>query len=193
MENKLKKIPHMESVLDLILNDLIIMEKILWEDVMTHSVETLSSEKDKYLSRRYFTISTAIYIEAIIVGAESASTLTRVIKRESINKKETKTMFKNIVTQIPGNRTSDNVDRRSFSDRVKNGLRSIAKVTGHTFDLSTQNFEWETFNKAIKIRDRIVHPKTPSDLLITDSELYQVITAGTWFKNNLFFVCTGKV
>ncbi len=43
------------------------------------------------------------------------------------------------------------------------------------------NAGWDAMTKAIKIRDRITHPKKPSDLVISDSDMKIFKRAVEWF------------
>ncbi|MNP17925.1 hypothetical protein D3C76_1103770 [compost metagenome] len=51
-----------------------------------------------------------------------------------------------------------------------------------TFKLDLSDGGWEFFNKALKIRHRIVHPKDPSDFLINDTDLETVHKGYSWFN-----------
>ena len=75
---------------------------------------------------------------------------------------------------------------------MKTGLEKSIKVTINAFDTfilkgKSHNIfssdEWEKFKNAIKIRDRITHPKSPKDLKVSVKELELVRDCYYWFFN----------
>jgi hypothetical protein len=48
--------------------------------------------------------------------------------------------------------------------------------------------EWEILCKAIAIRDRITHPKTKSDLVISENEIRDTLRAYDWVYSQVFLV-----
>src|SRR5205823_13742671 len=46
-------------------------------------------------------------------------------------------------------------------------FRTFAKVNGTTYEATVSDHGWECFNKTIRVRDRLMHPKTCEALIIT--------------------------
>jgi hypothetical protein len=61
----------------------------------------------------------------------------------------------------------------------------VGKVCGMSDEAITKDIfgvdGWETFRKAMKVRDRLAHPKDPGALLVTDEELNQCKESVNWF------------
>ncbi len=72
---------------------------------------------------------------------------------------------------------------------AKNSLilvfKAISKQHEADFTLNKGDNGWSCYCDSIKIRDRLMHPKSPHDLEISDSELQLVDTAYSWFSGQL--------
>jgi len=66
---------------------------------------------------------------------------------------------------------------------VENSFNEVARTLGLPIALAKQNAGWDAMTKAINIRDRISHPKTPDDLTITDSDMKVFDRATKWFSD----------
>jgi hypothetical protein len=55
-------------------------------------------------------------------------------------------------------------------------LRTLAEEVGSPTDFISGN-GWDAFNKSVKIRNRITHPKTSADIFVTDEE-YETLHEG---------------
>jgi hypothetical protein len=71
--------------------------------------------------------------------------------------------------------------------QLKSKLKVVYKTASKAFgqDLAVQfnnNTGWDQFGSAIKIRDRITHPKTRADCQIENEDLHTVKAAEQWFK-----------
>lgn len=68
------------------------------------------------------------------------------------------------------------------------GLRTLAEVA----EVNKNYFElagWEAFQKAIKIRNRITHPKSDIDVTITEDDFELVKNALDWAFDSLVDIC----
>jgi len=54
-------------------------------------------------------------------------------------------------------------------------------VSNTTFKIEKNSKEWSSFNEALKIRDRLTHPKSTNDLIISDVELEAVEKTFMWY------------
>jgi len=77
------------------------------------------------------------------------------------------------------------------SEKVKfvqtsSNLRFMAKcfqyIFGKQLELNVGSSKWDSFIKAIKVRNRITHPKTSTDLQISDDDLHLVTDVNEWFN-----------
>lgn len=78
-----------------------------------------------------------------------------------------------------------------FRDNLKATFAIFAKVHGVTYTIqSTQGFD--ALCQAYEVRNRLMHPKTPTDPIVTDEEIKVSQQGVTWFSNefnSLFSVC----
>jgi hypothetical protein len=56
------------------------------------------------------------------------------------------------------------------------------RFTHGSIDLQTNSKTWDRFNKTIKIRNRITHPKNAGEIDITDEEIKHAIEVCNWFN-----------
>lgn len=61
---------------------------------------------------------------------------------------------------------------------------SFSRVCGQKFAMPKPE-GWESLKKAIKIRDRITHPKVAADYEISDQEFAEINKAWIWFSTTL--------
>jgi hypothetical protein len=52
------------------------------------------------------------------------------------------------------------------------------------YDLDLGGKGWEAFQIAIKLRDRLMHPKRPEDLIVTDQVLESTAIGFNWFLDS---------
>lgn len=53
------------------------------------------------------------------------------------------------------------------------------------FTLNVGDARWDSFQKALEIRNRITHPKIPDDLHLSEEDLAHIKSAFNWFAENL--------
>jgi hypothetical protein len=68
----------------------------------------------------------------------------------------------------------------SLRTNLQFAFEMFRKASRSAFSLQTNGHQWECFLKAIKIRDRLTHPKTVQDLIVTDAEMSVITKAFTW-------------
>jgi hypothetical protein len=56
-----------------------------------------------------------------------------------------------------------------------------AKCFGSAYKLDTSGQGWKAFREAIRVRNRLMHPKQPADLVLSESEFQAVREAQLWF------------
>jgi hypothetical protein len=71
----------------------------------------------------------------------------------------------------------------SLPRNVKFAFATFARVYGLDFTLETDRHDgWGAFERTIGVRNRLVHPKSPSALVVADEELSQAQDAYRWFS-----------
>jgi hypothetical protein len=64
---------------------------------------------------------------------------------------------------------------------IRFAFKLLAKAGSASTLLDVSGLEWQSLQRAIKVRDRITHPKNISDLTISDAELSDVMIGFNWF------------
>jgi hypothetical protein len=68
----------------------------------------------------------------------------------------------------------------SLEANLRFGFKLLAKAGSVPPELDVSGTEWQSFKRAIKIRDRITHPKGLSDLNIADEDFNDVTAGFGW-------------
>ncbi len=68
---------------------------------------------------------------------------------------------------------------------IKFTFEAFSKYFGAGFRLKLDDMGWESFLKAIKIRNRLMHPKSALDLNVSDEEFDIIRRANSWFESNI--------
>ena len=75
-------------------------------------------------------------------------------------------------------------DRERTIDRVKKVLKMAAKdMARWEADFGTEG--WEALRANLKVRDRLMHPKSASDVQISDGEVDEARDAATWLLETI--------
>lgn len=81
------------------------------------------------------------------------------------------------------------VKTRPYYSKIKANLRFAFKVLAcilkSDFELDVKSSDFEKFQKAVDIRNRLTHPKGVKDLRITQDEFNLVTSAYDWFVSNM--------
>jgi len=86
---------------------------------------------------------------------------------------------------------TDDGDVRVRHDRFISPDRSLrllfrlsAKCFALTYALPVDGPGWKAFRSALRIRNRITHPRSAKDYVVTDDEITDLQTAHTWFMES---------
>jgi hypothetical protein len=78
----------------------------------------------------------------------------------------------------------------SLEANLRFGFKLLAKAGTLPSELDVSGSEWQSFRRAIKIRDRITHPKSVSDLNISDEDYDDVSVGFGWVLISLIKLFT---
>jgi hypothetical protein len=80
---------------------------------------------------------------------------------------------------------SGDVEQRAakipLETNIRFAFKLLAKAGNAPTVLDVSGPEWQSLQRAIRVRDRITHPRSISDLTISDAELSDVVTGFRWF------------
>lgn len=77
------------------------------------------------------------------------------------------------------------IKRRGFADNLDFSFEAYGCIAGLFISIKENNMEWESFKKCIAIRNRVVHPKSVSDLEVSNSDLKKMLKMFLWLNNKL--------
>lgn len=75
--------------------------------------------------------------------------------------------------------------RLSTLPNIRFAFASFSKALGLTHQIDAGGSDWQALQQALHVRDRLTHPKEPSDLIVSNEELAQVRKAYEWFLENM--------
>lgn len=169
-----------------------VMYQLLWSDVEETGRSACQSRLAIDVSRRSFVRACYAFMEGVATRTEIIATFIRVIRKDGVPSKHLHRMSNGFLKQDKRQANDVEHDKRNFTSRVKDSLKTLSAATGKPFDLSEQNKEWDDFQKAVKIRDRITHPKIAEDLAISNDEMLLVMNSSKWFHDQFTNTVLGK-
>jgi hypothetical protein len=72
--------------------------------------------------------------------------------------------------------------RLTLPSDMRFAFRMYAKSVGIAYDLPVNEPGWTALIRARKVRDRLMHPRSPNDLETTDEEIGDATDAAEWFQ-----------
>ena len=69
-----------------------------------------------------------------------------------------------------------------ISKNLRFTVSIMNRFTRGSIDLQTDSKTWDHFNKTIKVRNRITHPKNAGEIDITDEEIQHATEVCNWFN-----------
>jgi hypothetical protein len=75
--------------------------------------------------------------------------------------------------------------RISFKRRIRLAFRSYPRIHGASFNPDLGGQGWSALLDAVRIRDRLTHPKGEADLSLSDGDLTLVATASEWYQDTI--------
>lgn len=71
---------------------------------------------------------------------------------------------------------------------IRFAFKAIARANSVHFNLRVDEAGWDALKKAVKVRDRLMHPKFIEDLAVSINDIDQVRQGSAWFVQN-FLEC----
>ena len=145
--------------------------------------ELLEADRGSQVLRRAF-------VRAVFASIEGFVYLLKQRALESHNRqirfsRSELSLLKEEAFSLSGGKVQVTKAKLRLSDNVKFAFRLMAQSGFSSYPLDTESVGWNQFIEAVKVRDRLMHPKVPSDFTVTDLELAQTEAASLWFLNNV--------
>jgi hypothetical protein len=64
-------------------------------------------------------------------------------------------------------------------------MKMVMRAAGKKFSLNKNDAGWQALKETVKMRNRLIHPKKASDLVISDDEKLLAADAATWFMGTI--------
>ena len=75
--------------------------------------------------------------------------------------------------------------RISLKRRIRLALRCYPRIHGASFTPDLGGQGWAALQAAIRIRDRLTHPKAETDLTVSDHDMTLLTTASDWYQQGI--------
>ena len=72
-----------------------------------------------------------------------------------------------------------------LAGNIKFAFRTYAQAHLAKYKVKDDGSGWDAFKKTIKIRDRLMHPKRASDLVVSNDEMSDLLETYIWFENSV--------
>jgi hypothetical protein len=76
---------------------------------------------------------------------------------------------------------------------VRFAFAILAKAALADFSLDVSNESWQILQRALKVRDRLMHPKGPDDLSVSDDEIRDALRAFIWFEHQITLILAATI
>ncbi len=77
----------------------------------------------------------------------------------------------------------------SFARNIRFSFAALGRSIGDSFSPSYGDSGWEALQKAAKVRNRLMHPKSASDLDVSNDDIEIVGRGLRWFQRNFVRLC----
>jgi len=158
------------------------MKKILTDD-LTEIAKIQAGEENNDTAVRTYLRGLFAWVEATIFG----------LKGIALKMSEHKTLFSPAELAMLQEQTYDLDEKGNIKLQPKlipltKNLRFAFSTCSRAFSiantLNVGDARWDSFQKAIEMRNRITHPRTPEDLHLSDEDFEQIKFALFWFSEN---------
>ena len=154
---------------------------VLMSDVAI-AFEKLNSE-DNQFSRRTLLRSIFAFVEGVIYTLKQEILLQAKHNREFDLKPEEMLACREEIFQVE--KTGEIKSLTKYVDLLSNirlTFKFYAKAFSIDYKLDISGGAWQSFQRSLKVRHRITHPKHKSDMNITDQELVEAYTSYQWIR-----------
>lgn len=168
-----------EKQLDEVSNYAEQMHRILFLDIRDTARIVVADRSP--MNKRHFVRAVMAYIEGMTYRMKQIALCFSRLPREEITDAE-KALLREVRFDLTqSGETKEKPYFLSTEENVRFAFKVTAKVFRVPFQLDTQSDGWKALQKIIKVRHRLMHPKTPQNLDISEEELSLAIQAAWWF------------
>lgn len=150
-------------------------------DDLDELLTSLHQDKSSQFARRMYVRALATFVEAWINAIKRLCFETATVAIEPLTQAEL-ALLRDVGFDL--NDKGEAVENVKFLKLDRNfrfAFATYAKLMGSEVRLRTDQNGWELFREFIRLRNRLTHPRDPSELTVSDTELDRVEKAGDWF------------
>ena len=151
----------------------------LLEDFQTAN-DLLKGQFQSQYNRRTFVRTSFAMIEGLL------NVLTQTVLETSKNRffELSKDELEKITEQTKNTKGELRPKFISLAEKVQFSFKVFSqKMGGFSFEVDTTTTEWRNFEFAITVRNQLMHPRTPEDLILDEKQLSLVLGSSIWFIN----------
>jgi hypothetical protein len=171
--------------------EFLVIQSSLGED-RNVCVKSLIADSESQFWRRSLIRADFAYLEAICFQLKRLCLTETIIKNAEISidfSTAELSLLKEETYNIDDNgRAQSSKSKIRTADNLLFAIKMVAKLTSTDVDIDKSSKEWSDFKAAIKIRDRITHPKTALDIEISDNEIRNLQTSIHWVMGKVLSV-----
>lgn len=134
------------------------------------------------LARRSFVRSVFALIEGIVFCLKQVTLETATTKAATLSPQEIALLREESAELQENGELASRPAFLRLKPNLRFSFRKFAEIYKAQYRLDVSQAGWEKLGPGIRIRDRLMHPKTPQDISVSDDELAIVKTAYEWFN-----------
>jgi len=161
------------------------MEKILHEDIFHSLGGAKEDEEINEIAARALLRATFAYIEAMVYCLKSMALRLSAFDIGKFTPAEKAILAENAYELDDKGRVKTQVKYIPLLKNIRFAFDAGGRALALQHKLDVGNTRWESFQKALAIRNRITHPKTVADLHISEKDSKYLEDGLEWFVDNL--------
>lgn len=157
--------------------------KTILRDDLTEIAKIQEGEENNDTAVRTYLRGFFAWVEATIFG----------LKRIALKMSDHKQLFSEAELAMLQEQTYDLDEKGNtklqpklipLTKNLRFAFATCSRAFGIANTLNVGDARWDSFQKAIEMRNRITHPRTPEDLHLSDEDFEQIKLALFWFSDN---------
>jgi hypothetical protein len=153
--------------------------KLLYEDV--ELAERMWSEQDSQFWRRTFIRSVFALIEGFTYRLKQVALEASKKFSIELSKSEIALLLEESYEVNDKGHAETKPDYIQLPKNIKFAFRMYSHAYSLNYQLKIDDDGWLSFKEALKVRNRLTHPKSTSDVSVSDQDMSYAETAAIWF------------
>lgn len=154
--------------------DFVALHEELGDEVRALSARRHDGEAHR---RRSYVRAVFAYVEGLVFALKLATLATA---PEQFSDLEKAALSEAPRGRVSHGKVKEEAQKIPLAENVRFALQMFARLTGTQRSIS-YTAGWEAFTRSIRVRDRLMHPRSVAQLDVTDAELLQLELGTRWF------------